>query len=102
MSHSKTEAVASTTVWIAITQFANMALIPILCAQTGEVDGSWYQKVGINILTNFALYSFTPNISGVISPFITLFISRTTGDLTAINQDDLNLMYAGPDLYEYI
>lgn len=41
MSHSKTEAVANTTVWIAITQFANMALIPIISAQTGEVDGDW-------------------------------------------------------------
>lgn len=52
-SHSKTEQVANTTIWIAITQFANMAIIPIICALTGEVDADWYQDVGVNILTNF-------------------------------------------------
>ena len=92
MAHSKTEAVANTTVWIAITQFANMALIPIICAQTGEIDGTCYQQVGMNILSKFALYSFTPNISGIISPFVYLIIDRTSADLTAVDQDDLNKM----------
>jgi len=77
--HSKTEEVANLTIWIAITQFLNMAIIPILVAKTGEIDSDWYSKTGLVILSNFILYTITPNISGVISPFVTLTINRSLG-----------------------
>lgn len=77
-----------------------MAIIPILVARTAEIDADWYQKVGMNILSNFILYTITPNLTGVVSPFVTLGISQSMGYLTAIDQDDYNKMMSGPDLYE--
>jgi len=91
-SHSKTEEVAYITVWIAITQFMNMALIPIITARTGEIDADWYQNVGLNILGNFGLYTVTPHASGLISPFVYLYLDRTTGYMTAVDQNDFNKM----------
>lgn len=46
------------------------------------------------------MYSLTPNIGGIITPFVTLNINKANGMLTAINQDDYNNMLAGPDLRE--
>jgi len=97
---SKTTQVAKSTMWIIITQFANMSVIPLLVAQSGEIDAEWYQNVGMNILNTFAMYSLTPNISGIIMPFVTLTLDKTNGMLTAIDQDDYNLKMSGPDLFE--
>lgn len=69
-SHSKTEETAQITVWIAITQFANMALIPIITARTGEIDSEWYKNTGLNILSSFGLYAITPNVTDMILPFV--------------------------------
>lgn len=85
--------------WIAVTQFFNMAIIPILVAQTAEIDAEWYQNVGMNILSNFILFAFTPNISAVISPFVELLINQSLGGLIAIDQEDYNKLMSGPDLY---
>jgi hypothetical protein len=52
---SKTEEEAKKTIWVFITQFANMSLIPILVFSTKEINYSWYQAVGLGILGNFFL-----------------------------------------------
>lgn len=38
---SKTEQVARETTWIFITQFMNMALIPLIVYSTKEIDANW-------------------------------------------------------------
>lgn len=99
---SKTGLVAKSTIWIIITQFLNMSIIPLIVSNTAEIDADWYQTVGLQLLTTFAANCLTPNIAGLISPFVTMEIDKVTGMLTAIDQHDYNNKMAGPDLRNYV
>eukprot|EP00801_Mesodinium_rubrum_P000784 Mrub_00784.p1 GENE.Mrub_00784~~Mrub_00784.p1 ORF type:complete len:898 (+),score=64.89 Mrub_00784:149-2695(+) len=99
---SKTEEEAKKTVWVFITQFANMSLIPVLVFATKEINYGWYQAVGLGILGNFFLYSITPNISRILSPWIKKYVLKAQGHLMAVDQEDFNNYMAGPNLLEYI
>jgi len=99
---SKTQLIAKSTIWIIITQFLNMSIIPLIVSNSAEIDADWYNSVGIQLLTTFAANTITPNISGLITPFVTLNIDKATGALTAIDQDDYNNKMAGPDLREHV
>lgn len=85
---SKTQLVAKSTIWIIYTQFFNMSIIPLIVSNTAEIDQQWYNTVGIQLLTTFVVNCIQPNISGLISPFVTLSIDNASGALTAIDQDD--------------
>lgn len=63
---SKTEEEARKTVFVFITAFANMSLIPLIVYQSKEIDFEWYQSVGLGILGNFFLYPITCNLSGFL------------------------------------
>eukprot|EP00801_Mesodinium_rubrum_P000765 Mrub_00765.p1 GENE.Mrub_00765~~Mrub_00765.p1 ORF type:complete len:896 (+),score=65.92 Mrub_00765:148-2688(+) len=99
---SKTEEAALTTVWVFITTFANMSIIPIAVYSTKEINYGWYQAVGLGILGNFCLYSVMPNVSRTYYPILRKVISRVYGIIVAVDQDDFNEYYAGPNLLEYI
>lgn len=89
-SVSKTEEEARKTVFVYITAFANMSLIPIIVYRTKEIDEEWYKSVGVGILSNFLLYPISCNLSGFIYPFVKLIVGKLQANFLAVDQEDYN------------
>jgi len=48
-----------------------MAVIPLVVNRFYELDGQFLNTIGITILSNIFLFTFTPNLTGFCLPVLT-------------------------------